>query len=181
MIDVTVIVRGDKEVAARLVDLPQRVRNKVRVAIRQATIQMLSMVKLKLTGPVLNVKTGLLRRSINQRVEDLPSQEGPGQVGGVIRGSVGTNRRTVPYAAIHEFGGKTRPHVIMPKNKKVLRFASAQGAFLQGNKSGFVFASRVNHPGSNMPERSYLRSSLREVTPTARQMIAAAVASAAKS
>lgn len=53
---------------------------------------------------------------------------------------VGTN---VKYAAIHQFGGQTRPHVIRPKNKRALAFG------------GRVVRS-VNHPGSNIPARPFL-------------------------
>ncbi|WP_297572592.1 phage virion morphogenesis protein [uncultured Deefgea sp.] len=54
--------------------------------------------------------------------------------------AIGTNK---PYAAIHQFGGQTSPHVIRPKNKKALAFG------------GKVFKS-VNHPGSKMPARPFL-------------------------
>lgn len=55
---------------------------------------------------------------------------------------VGTN---VPYAAIHQFGGKTRPHVIRPKKANgVLAWPIAN------------FARYVNHPGSDIPARPYL-------------------------
>jgi len=47
------------------------------------------------------------------------------------------------YAAIHHFGGKTKPHVIKPKNKKALAF-------------GGVVVKQVNHPGSNIPSRAAL-------------------------
>lgn len=53
---------------------------------------------------------------------------------------VGTN---VEYAAIHQYGGKTKPHVIMPKTAKALKFNG-------------VFAKKVNHPGSNIPARPFL-------------------------
>jgi phage gpG-like protein len=46
------------------------------------------------------------------------------------------------YAAIHQFGGKTSPHEIRPKNKKALAFG------------GGVYA-KVNHPGSNIPARPF--------------------------
>ncbi|GAA5102721.1 phage virion morphogenesis protein [Wohlfahrtiimonas larvae] len=52
----------------------------------------------------------------------------------------GTN---VVYAGIHNKGGKTRPHVIRPKNKKALRF-------------GGRFAKSVNHPGSKIDKREFL-------------------------
>ena len=54
--------------------------------------------------------------------------------------SVGTN---VVYAAIHQFGGRTKPHVIRPKNAKAL--ATPYGP----RKS-------VNHPGSEIPARPFL-------------------------
>lgn len=53
---------------------------------------------------------------------------------------VGTN--TV-YAEIQHKGGKTRPHLIKPRNKKALAF------------NGRVLKS-VNHPGSNIPARPFL-------------------------
>ncbi|MES2707135.1 MAG: phage virion morphogenesis protein [Verrucomicrobiota bacterium] len=47
------------------------------------------------------------------------------------------------YAAIHQLGGKTPPHIIRPKNKKALKF-------------GGTFAKKVNHPGSRIPSRPYM-------------------------
>lgn len=54
--------------------------------------------------------------------------------------TVGTN---VIYAAIQNFGGETKPHVIVPRNARALRF-------------GGIFAKRVNHPGSKIPARPFL-------------------------
>lgn len=48
------------------------------------------------------------------------------------------------YAAIHQFGGQTKPHVIVAKNGKALK--------LPGGK----FRKKVNHPGSKIPARPYL-------------------------
>ena len=56
---------------------------------------------------------------------------------------------TANYAAYVELG--TRPHVIRPRNKKVLRFAPRGSGRLSGSpRSGgsVVFARRVNHPGT---------------------------------
>lgn len=53
---------------------------------------------------------------------------------------VGTN---LVYAAIHQFGGKTKPHVIRAKTAKALSFNGR-------------FAKQVNHPGSNIPARPFL-------------------------
>lgn len=54
--------------------------------------------------------------------------------------TVGTNK---VYAVIHQFGGQTRPHVILPRNKKALAF-------------GGRVVKKVNHPGSKIPARPFL-------------------------
>jgi phage gpG-like protein len=81
---------------------------------------------------VLHVQTGRLRRSIHAVA---------GGTDAAPSAAVGTN---VVYAAIHEFGGKTRPHRIEPKEKMALAF------MVVGQE---VFAKNVNHPRSRMPER----------------------------
>lgn len=55
---------------------------------------------------------------------------------------IGTNRI---YSAIHQFGGKTKPHVIRPKNKKALAWPGARHP-----------TRAVNHPGSDIPARPFL-------------------------
>ncbi|MBK6402087.1 MAG: phage virion morphogenesis protein [Rhodocyclaceae bacterium] len=47
------------------------------------------------------------------------------------------------YAAIHQLGGQTKPHVILPRNKKALAF-------------GGHVVKKVNHPGSLIPARPFL-------------------------
>lgn len=54
---------------------------------------------------------------------------------------VGTNK---VYAAIHQFGGRTKPHVIRPRTKRALSF-------------GGIVVRQVNHPGSEIPARPFLR------------------------
>jgi len=135
-----------------------------------------------LTGQALKVQTGRLRRSIVPKVVD---------EGGLITGIVGTN---VEYAAIHELGGQTRPHRIEPKNKKALAWALKGAAFtprkshvtstgrmtLAGKKAmakqGMLqFAKGVNHPGSKIPERSFLRAALNAMTSEIREGLEAAI------
>lgn len=53
--------------------------------------------------------------------------------------AIGTDRK---YAAIHQLGGTTKPHVIRPKNGKAL-------------KTPFGIFAKVNHPGSKVPARPY--------------------------
>src|SRR5574337_208104 len=61
----------------------------------------------------------------------------------------------VKYAAIQEFGGQTAAHEILPIKARALAFMAGRG---------LRFARKVAHPGSIIPERSYLRSSLAEMS-----------------
>ena len=52
----------------------------------------------------------------------------------------------VEYAAIHNFGGKTKAHPITARNGKALRFAGS---------GGIVMRRSVQHPGSKTPARPF--------------------------
>lgn len=102
-------------------------------------------------------RSGMLMNSIpnSKSVEDTET--------GVI-GTIGPSG--VIYAAIQEFGGQTRPHIIRPRYRKALRWASSSGQYmtLKGRKlktnSIYVFAQEVHHPGSKIPARPYMRPAL---------------------
>lgn len=83
--------------------------------------------------PAAREGSGLLQASGRLRNSIAPSSTNDTAV-------VGTN---VGYAAIHNFGGKTSPHLIRPKKGKALKF-------------GGRFAKQVNHPGSNIPARPFM-------------------------
>lgn len=85
--------------------------------------------------------SGFLRRSI-----------GAGPVEGTFSegGLSGTVSASAPYALHVEYG--TKPHVIKPRTKRALRWASA------GGKNGWAFAKQVNHPGT--AARPFLRPAL---------------------
>ncbi len=53
----------------------------------------------------------------------------------------------LPYARIHNFGGRTKPHEIKARNKKSLRFMAGGVP---------VMRKKVNHPGSIIPARPYM-------------------------
>ena len=99
----------------------------------------------KLAGEALESRSGALAASIAAEVS------GDGEDVAATVGSFGD----VKYAAIQEYGGKTGAHEILPGKASVLAFV-ADGAM--------HFARRVEHPGSLIPERSYLRSSLDEMS-----------------
>ena len=113
----------------------------------------------KLSGGVLNSQSGALRDSIVSSV----SADADGVVASV--GSEGD----VKYAAIQEYGGKTSAHEILPVKAQAL-------AFVAGGAQRF--ARRVEHPGSLIPERSYLRSSLDDMRDDILDALAEAAADA---
>lgn len=148
--------RGFEQLELKLTRMSDRIRAELEKAMLRSMINLSGHVKQnKLSGQVLNVRTGTLRRSVTHKVT--------GSKSGVV-GIVGTN---VKYAAIHEFGGRTAAHDIFPKRAKALHFKI-------GGKD--VFAKRVRHRGSTMPERSFLRSGLRDKADSIMADLRAAVA-----
>lgn len=141
---VNITLVGSTELVAKLDAMPAVVRRVLLAKVNALTLKLEARVKAKLTNDVLNVQTGALRRSIFSTVDDTQAA-----VTGRVRSS-----GDVKYARIHEYGGVTPPHDIVPVKAKAL-------AFVVGGKQ--VFAKIVHHPGSKMPERSYLRSSLADM------------------
>ena len=134
------LVNGDR-IAAKLANCTNSIRDALSAAILASVIQMEARVKDKLSGPVLRNRTGRLRNSVVSTLTDDAT---------TITGTVAAK---TPYAAIQEYGGTTRAHLIQARDANSL-------AFVMGGK--MVFSKIVNHPGSNIPARSYLRSTLAE-------------------
>ncbi len=139
-------IDGAEALQARLDAFPAAVRNELAVKAQALSEALADKVRdEKLSGQVLHARSGALRDSIEAQA----SADGDEIVASV--GSYGD----VKYAAIQEYGGKTGAHEILPVKGKVL-------AFLVGG--ALRFARKVEHPGSVIPERSYLRSSLDEMS-----------------
>jgi phage gpG-like protein len=135
----------DSKVQAWFRGMPAKVKARLEQAIYTLSEKLRShVVKDKLLGQVLNRRSGRLGQSIQERVESSGSS-----ITGIVYSS-----GDVPYARIQEYGGRTAAHVIEARNAQAL-------SFVMGGKH--VFAKRVNHPGSNIPERSYMRSSLADM------------------
>jgi phage gpG-like protein len=100
-------------------------------------------IQQKLSGEAVQTRSGALAASIVSSIEN----NGSGT-------SVSISSTGVPYAAIQEFGGKTAAHDIVAVKGKALAFSAGGGQ---------VFARSVHHPGSTIPARSYLGSSLAEM------------------
>jgi hypothetical protein len=114
--------------------LNRTIMNASRSELREAARQVVN--RAKVLAPV---RTGRLRSSIRAEPPRIFS----------LRGSV-TVGSDLEYAALVNDG--TRPHVIRPRNAKVLRFTVG---------GQVVFARVVNHPGTKA--RPFLDRALREV------------------
>ena len=141
-------------------ELWQRLRNavagqEIKDGVERAAIRLSNIVKRdKLSGTVLNVRTGTLRRSINERlVED---DKGITAYVGSFAGytTPGANpQEAAGYARIHEFGGT----FTIPAHERLTKDRGDRGL-----KAGFKLIEYVKQHTATYPERSFLRSALRE-------------------
>jgi phage gpG-like protein len=148
------------DASAALANLPERLREALSAKATLLAAELEAKVRQKLSGEVLQARSGVLARSIVTSIEQA-------HVG--VSVSIASNG-DVKYAAIHEFGGVIPAHEIVPDKAKAL-------AFVLGGKQ--IFATRVNLPAVTMPERSYLRASLSEMADQIRERLSAAVGEAA--
>lgn len=139
------VIGGDK-VAARLRAAPVAIRGALAVALQRCALELLTRAKEKLGGSVLKVKTGRLRRSLNYKMTESGS--------GSVSATVGTN---VIYAARHEYGF----HGVENVRAHLRTIKSAFGKPI----APVTFTVPAHARQANTPERSFLRSSLRELQP----------------
>ena len=155
---ITAVVVGTEDIKAKLDSVSEAAQKELLASISTIVIALARKIQdEKLSGQVLQSRTGSLRRSITPSVS---------MGAGTIQATVGTD---VAYAAIHEYGGVTPPHEIVAKHGKAL-------AFLMAGRP--VFAKKVEHPGSKIPERSFLRSALEEMGPEIRAAVSDALSRA---
>lgn len=134
--NVSADVVGGEQVYIRLQNLPDKLRVALTKAMTLAMIDLRSYIaSSKLSGQVLKVRSGTLRRSITQRIIDTSTG---------VTGIVGTN---VKYAAVHEYGFQgqvtVKEHLRKLKSGDVANVSS--------------FSRRMS-----MPQRSFLRSGLKD-------------------
>ncbi len=148
MISIQTTVLGAQEVVVRLQGLIPALRESVMGALNEYGQELSGTIKEdKLSGQVLNVRTGDLRNSITP----LEATQAAVMSGGAAGGA------GVVYAAIHEFGG-----IITARNAPYLRFRTADGAW-------HAVKSVV------MPERSYMRSTFGETYQSGIDLMRAAI------
>lgn len=158
------ISHNAQEILASLRKFPAEMQRGIALAMdqeNQHTLRHLSENKLRQRGPTtLGVVTNRLRSSIRATAARTS--------GTVVESAIGSN---VVYAAIHEFGGQTRPRTIYPRKGKALSF------FIGGRA---VTVSKVNHPGSKIPARAPFRTALQERSASYSESISAAIEAAWK-
>lgn len=160
-------LHGDQQLVQKFESAGPRARAELERAITKLCLILEGNIKNeKLSGQVLHVRTGNLRASIHT----VPVESS----GDVITGRVASSG-DVKYGAIHEFGGKTPAHLIYPKNAQALAFEGSRPNASFVGPGNVVFAKYVNHPGSTMPERSYMRSALGDMKEQIRRELQVAI------
>lgn len=102
--------------------------------------------------PNPNLMRALALTAIREQKELVPRRTGnlARSIGlGSVTPTYAETVATANYAVFVELG--TKPHVIVPRSKKALRFAPGTGSTLAGRPragASVVFAKRVRHPGT---------------------------------
>jgi len=138
-------ILGDANLVAKLNYMPGGMQTALRKTVQRLALQLLSVTKKKLSDDVLHVRTGRLRRSINQRVEE---------EGHSVTGVVGSN---VVYAKRQEYGFTGNESVKAHLRNITKVFGKSVTPHQISVKS---FSRKVNYPA-----HSFLRTALEEMRP----------------
>jgi phage gpG-like protein len=155
MLSLQAKVVGTQATVVKLERLGSEIHRRVRAAVRAGAIDVQREVKAKLSGSVLDVQTGRLRRSVTIRAEDSAA---------VIKSLVGTN---VDYAKVHELGFDGMVPVKAHARTRDQVFGRKVEPFVQHVKG------HARH--MQIPARPFLRPSLDEKAKAIHDRIAAAV------
>lgn len=142
-------VTGDAEVAARFRQASDKMSLEVYKAVYELSRDLVRDIQnKKLAGQVLKRKSGRLSRSVHEAVTREESK------------SVGVVSTNVEYAPIHEFGG-----TINHPGGTAYFFDPKAGAlrFIPNASPFAAHAPRTKPHQITMPERSFMRSALRDM------------------
>ena len=108
---ITAWIEGDKALQARFDRIPDTVRERLRKTVESLALTLVASVQRSyLSGQSLKVKTGTLRRSINEKTTTTETS---------VEAAVGPNMKEAKYAAFHEFGyhgtESVREHLMLIK------------------------------------------------------------------
>jgi len=156
---ITAYLVGGEQLLERLRTLPDAVNSGLARSITQLGIDLQRNVQQdKLSGQVLRSRSGLLKSSIDLRVD---------QSGGAITASVFTDS---PYAAVQEYGFAGTVSV----RTSLRRIREAFGRPIAEK----TISVRAYDRHMDLPERSFLRSALEDMAPAVRAGVRAALAEA---
>ena len=142
---ITAKITKGEDLGKKFRDSIPNIESGVQKEIMRLALKMTGSVMNKLSGDILKVRTGRLRRSIHPEWDFKPGHMGA---------TVGTN---VEYAAIHEYGFKGTVQVKSFQREMTKAFGRPIAP-----KQVTVSAHSRN---INMPESSFLRSALKEMRP----------------
>lgn len=150
LINVTLV--GERETLAKIKGLAPAVDQALYLKIKVLSLKLEKHIKTnKLNGQVLNRITGALARSIHSTVD---------RTRNAVMGKVFSSG-DVKYARIHEYGGTIQhpggtAYIIDPKKRGLAMFIS--------NKAATPDMKRTQPHPIKMPERSYMRTGLRDMS-----------------
>ena len=140
---ITAKITKGEDLGKKFRDTIPNIQSGVQKEIMRLALKMTGKVMGKLSGDVLRVRTGRLRRSIHPEWDSRQGYSGA---------TVGTN---VEYAAIHEYGFSGSVQVKSFQREMTKAFGKPI--------SPTQVTVRAHTRNVNMPERSFLRSTLREM------------------
>ena len=156
---ITAYLVGDEQLLERLRALPDAINSGVLRGITQLGIELQRNVQQnKLSGQVLRSRTGSLKSSVDLRVD---------QSGGAITASVFTDSR---YAGVQEYGFAGTVSV----RASLRRIREAFGRPIAEK----TISVRAYDRRMDLPERSFLRSALEDMTPAIRDAVETALTEA---
>lgn len=149
---ITASIINGKEAPQKLRDAAQMVDTALDRTVLTLAIKMTNLVKTKLGGDVLKVRSGRLRRSIHYNIQN---------GGGKVEATVGTN---VVYGKVHELGGVWQIPAFMRMQRKVF-----------GKDMKFPHMVNVRAHSATYQKRSFLVASLDQMSDEIREKITSAV------
>ena len=168
MVEITGTIIGAEVVDEKLRNLPTAVQNELRQVVKEKTMELLGRAKEMVSGEVLRNRTGTLRRKLNASFE----REG-------LLGAVGIK---LSYAAAHEFGVKAQGTCSV---KEHVRRSLAEAKTIGKNRirrgeGSITVRAHTRNWKVDLPGRSFLRAALKEMGPSVRDALRAAVGKAGK-
>lgn len=153
-------VSGTSEYVQRLTSMPEAVQAAIEKKMRLQAADISARIKQKLSGELLNVKSGALRNSIYARIYSSKNR---------VLLSVGS-RGDVPYAALHNYGGVVQHPGV--SSDKVVVFRDKGGSK--------VFSRGISPHSIPIPERNFVESTIDDSKGELIQDLIDAVAEAAR-